>query len=137
MPSFGNRSRANLATCHPDLQRLFNEVIKHFDCTITCGHRTEAEQDALYAKGRTTPGPKVTRAQWPNSKHNTLPSIAVDVTPYPVDWKDIKRFYYFAGVVKGIALSLDIDIRWGGDWDSDTEVTDQKFNDLPHFELRL
>jgi hypothetical protein len=26
-------------------------------------------------------------------------------------------------------------LRWGGDWDMDTEVKDNKFDDLVHFEL--
>jgi peptidoglycan L-alanyl-D-glutamate endopeptidase CwlK len=49
--------------------------------------------------------------------------------------------HYFAGYVKATAEQLKKDqlichdIRWGGDWDSDTEVNDQTFIDLPHFEL--
>lgn len=36
---------------------------------ITCTRRTQAEQEALYAQGRTKPGPKIT---WTlNSKHLT------------------------------------------------------------------
>ena len=42
---------------------------------------------------------------------------------------------YFAGVVKGIASQMGIGIRWGGDWDMDTEVKDNRFDDLVHFEL--
>jgi len=129
MATFGIRSAANLATAHPSLQRLFREVIKHFDCSVICGHRTEEEQNKVFHEGKS-------KVQWPRSKHNRLPSIAVDVVPYPVDWKDTNRFYYFAGVVKGIASSMDIDIRWGGDWDGDTQVHDQTFMDLPHFELK-
>jgi len=44
MPAFGERSRNNLKTCHEDLQKLFNEVIKHFDCSVICGHRGQEEQ---------------------------------------------------------------------------------------------
>ena len=135
MPAFGTTSRRRLETCHPDLQRVFTEVVKHFDCAVTCGHRTKEKQNALYAQGRTMPGKKVTNVQWPNSMHNSSPSRAIDVIPYPVDWDDIKRFYYFAGFVKSVAISLGVDLRWGGDWDGDTEVDDQRFNDLPHFEL--
>ena len=59
-----------------------------------------------------------------------------DVAPYQIDWQDKDRFYYFAGIVKGVALKLNIPIRWGGDWDSDTQVKDQTFFDLPHFEIK-
>lgn len=66
--------------------------------------------------------------------------MAVDVAPYDpevkgVDWQDWDSFYLFAGFVKGIAASKGIQVRWGGDWDSDWQTDDQKFNDLVHFEL--
>ena len=62
-------------------------------------------------------------------------SRAIDITPFPLDWNDTKRFYHFAGLVQGIALGLQIKIRWGGDWDCDNDFKDNLFNDLPHFEL--
>lgn len=61
--------------------------------------------------------------------------MAVDVVPYPVDWQDRDRFHYFAGFVLGMATARGVKLRWGGDWDSDTEVDDNVFDDLPHFEL--
>jgi len=129
MPSFGGRSRKNLDEAHPDLIRLFEEVVKHIDCSVIEGHRPQSEQDAAFHSGKS-------KVQWPNSKHNSSPSNAVDVVPYPVDWNDTDRFRYFAGMVKGIASQMGLDIRWGGDWDSDNDFKDQSFNDLPHFELR-
>jgi len=130
VPSYSKKSKAILATCDERIQRVFNEVIKHFDCTITCGHRTKEEQDALYYAT-----PKRTQVKWPNGKHNTKPSQAVDAVPCPVDWDDRERFTYFAGFVVATALSMGIALRWGGDWDSDTELDDNKFDDLPHFEI--
>lgn len=128
MPKFGKNSRARLATCHPDLQRLFNEVIEHYDCSVTCGHRSKEDQDKVFKEGKS-------KIQWPNSKHNKMPSLAADVIPYPVDWDDTRRFYMFVGIVRGIAAMLDIKIRCGADWDGDMEVKDQNFHDLPHVEL--
>lgn len=128
MPSFSQRSLDRLATCHPDLQRVFTHVIEQFDCSILEGHRDQARQDRLYEEGKT-------QVRWPHSRHNSQPSRAVDVVPYPVDWEDRERMTYFAGVVKGTAAVMGIRIRWGGDWDSDTEVDDNSFDDLPHFEL--
>ncbi len=129
MPSFSAKSQAKLATCHPDLQRVFNEVVKHFDCTIVEGHRGKEDQDRYYAQGKS-------KVKYPNGKHNKEPSLAVDVIPYPVDWNARERFCYFAGFVKGVAKMMGVNIRWGGDWDSDTELADNQFDDLPHFELR-
>ena len=67
---------------------------------------------------------------------NANPSRAVDVAPYPIDWSDRERFTYFAGFVKGIASQMGIDIIWGGDWDNDTDLKDNGFDDLVHFELK-
>jgi len=129
MPRFGARSLRELSTAHPDLQRLFHEVIKHFDCTVLEGHRGKEAQEEAVRTGKS-------KVHYPHGKHNATPSLAVDVAPWPIDWHDRLRFYYFGGFVKGVAEMMGIGIRWGGDWDSDTEVTDQTFFDLPHFELR-
>ena len=128
MPTFGTRSTNNLVTCHEDLQKLFNEVIKHFDCSVICGHREQEEQDRAFHNG-------LSKLKFPESKHNKMPSMAADVIPYPIDWDDHKRFYMFVGVVRGIAAEMNIQIRCGADWDGDMEVKDQNFHDLPHFEL--
>lgn len=129
MPSFGSRSRKNLDTCHPDLKRLFEEVVKHFDCSVIQGHRGKEEQDSFYHSGRS-------KVKFPDSKHNSEPSMAADVAPYPIDWDDTARFYMFVGFVRGIASNLGINVRCGADWDGDMEIKDQNFNDLPHFELK-
>ena len=135
MPQFSKTSRQRLATCHQDLQTLFNEVIKYFDCTIICGHRGEEKQNSAYKKG-------YSKLKFPNSKHNKNPSLAVDVIPYPLDWDDHDRMRVFAGYVLGTAQQLknegwiDSSIRLGGDWDMDTEVLDNTFQDFPHYEIR-
>ncbi len=59
----------------------------------------------------------------------------MDVAPYPIDWNDTKRFYMFVGYVLRTAQEMGIDVRTGADWDSDFDVLDQTFNDLPHWEL--
>jgi len=129
MPRFGKRSKKRLATCDDRLQDLFKEVIKYFDCTVIQGHRGEAEQNQAYDAGRS-------KLRYPDGKHNADPSKAVDVAPYPIDWSDRDRFHYFGGFVLGIASQMGLKIRWGGDWDRDTQVKDNKFDDLPHFEIR-
>lgn len=128
MPKFGSKSKKKLATCHPELQRLCNEVIKYYDFSVLEGHRTKAKQDNAFKQGRS-------KVQYPNSKHNTNPSMAVDIAPYPINWKDTPRWYHFGGYVKATADRLEIPIRWGGDWDGDFDLKDQNFYDLPHFEL--
>ena len=120
MPKFSNRSQERLNTCHRDLRKLFNEVIKHYDCTILCGHRNKEDQDKAYNEGRS-------KVEYPDSNHNQVPSLAVDCVPYPIDWDDKERFHEFAGFVLGTADQLGIKVRWGGHFTS--------FFDGPHFEL--
>ena len=135
MPEFGTRSKNNLSEAHPDLQRLFNEVIKYFDCSVIEGYRGEEEQNRYYHAGKS-------KAKFPQSRHNQTPSLAVDVVPYfknspHIRWDDKESFYYFAGFVKGVAYKINIGIIWGGDWDDDKDLKNQVFFDLPHFQIKL
>ena len=129
MPKFGKRSKEKLRTCNEKLQKVFNEVIKHVDCSVLEGHRSGERQNKLYDEGKT-------KVKYPNGRHNANPSNAVDVTPYPIDWDDRERQTLFAGFVLGIAQGMGIKLRWGGNWDMDFEVQDNRFDDFPHFELR-
>ncbi len=129
MPKFGKRSRERLNTCNKKLQKVFNEVIKHVDCSVLEGYRDKDRQNKLFEENKT-------KVKYPNGRHNSYPSNAVDVTPYPVDWKDRERQTLFAGFVIGTAKQMGINIRWGGDWDQDFEVADNRFDDFPHFEIR-
>ena len=128
MPSFSGKSISKLATCDPRLQRVFHEVVRNFDCSILEGHRNKERQNRMVEESKS-------QVSWPDGKHNTVPSMAVDVTPYPVVWDDRERQTLFAGYVLATAKAVGIDLRWGGDWDRDTEVRDNSFDDLVHFEL--
>ena len=135
MPKFSKTSKERLSTCNWNLVVLFNEVIKTFDCKVICGHRTKEKQEEAFNK-------KFSKVHYPNSKHNSSPSMAVDVVPYPVDWKDTNRMKFFAGYVLGIAQKLLDEKRMthkvisGLDWDADTELKDTTFKDHPHFQLK-
>lgn len=128
MAKYSRKSKEKLASVDFRLQEIFNEVIKHFDCTIIEGKRSKARQMALYKERRT---------KTLKSKH--LAALAIDSAPWPVDWKDLDRFRYFAGFVMGVAANKGYKIRWGGDWNMDTMLSsrdpEQKFDDLVHFEL--
>ena len=129
MPRFSNRSINRLKTCDAQLQELFYQVVKHFDCSILEGHRGEERQTKAYNDGKS-------KVQYPDGKHNQYPSVAVDVAPYPIDWSDRDRFHYFGGFVLGVAKQMGMNIRWGGDWNQDTKTKDNKFDDLVHFEIK-
>lgn len=128
MASFGKRSLQRLNSCEPRLVEILKEAIEVYDFTILQGHRGEEEQQDFYERG-------LSKVQFPNSKHNKTPSMAVDIAPYPIDWEDTKRFFYLAGIITSIAHRKGYKIRWGGNWDMDYDFSDQKFNDLPHFEI--
>ena len=129
MPKFGKKSKSRLKTCDEDLIALFEEVVKYFDCTVLEGHRGEKLQNKYFKEGKS-------KLKFPDGNHNNNPSTAVDVVPYPIDWDDRERMTYFAGFVKGVAYKMGIPIRWGGDWNNNTSLKDNSFDDLPHFELR-
>ena len=129
MPKFGKRSKNALSSCDERLIKIFNEVIKTVDCSVLEGHRCQSKQDKYYEEGKS-------KVKYPSGRHNKLPSMAVDVAPYPIDWDDRERFHLFAGFVLGIAKSMGINLRWGGDWNQNWFVDDNKFDDFPHFELR-
>ncbi len=136
MNHFSDQSKAKLKTCHGDLQNLFAHVIQDYDCSILCGERGETEQNKAFAEGNS-------KLQYPRSKHNSHPSLAVDVAPYEinhVDWGKTQSAF-FAGYVKGIADQLlrigtiSHRIKLGCDWDGDLDVDDTTFWDGAHFEI--
>jgi len=128
MNVFSAYSREQLESCDERLQAVFKEVIKYFDCKIIEGHRGQSLQHLYFTQGKS-------KVDWPNGKHNKQPSEALDAMPYPIDWMDSSRICYFAGFVVGIGMHMGIKIRWGHDWDGDTDLHDQTFIDSPHYEI--
>lgn len=132
MPQFSKLSETRLSTLDIRLQNLLTEAIKRVDFTVLCGHRGEDEQNEAFQKG-------ASKLRFPYSKHNSLPSKAVDVAPWfpdiKIDWKDSAAFARLAGYIQRIADEQGTKIRWGGDWDGDWKTADERFLDLPHIEL--
>jgi peptidoglycan LD-endopeptidase CwlK len=80
---------------------------------LTCTYRSPAEQDALYAQGRTLPGKVVTHAKGGESLHNR--GLAVDFLPIvngKAEWNDLLLFHDLAKM----AIALDPHVSWGGSW---------------------
>ncbi len=137
MPKLSKTSLDRLATCHEDLIIFCNEFIKYYDFTVVCGHRGQEEQDKAYAQG-------FSKLKYPHGKHNSYPSLAVDLAPWEgkLDWSR-DQMLFFAGFGIGIARMLYAEgkikneIISGIDWDGDNDVNDTKFWDAPHFELKI
>jgi len=123
MPSFGRRSKERLATVDPKLRSVLEVAIQIVDFTILCGYRGEEEQEKAFRLGHS-------KARFGQSRHNSRPSQAVDIAPYPIDWDDTERFALLAGVIKAVAfgMGLEDEIVWGGDFES--------LKDMPHFEIK-
>lgn len=127
MPKFGKNSQQQLDTCHEDLQKVLNVAINEVDFTVLEGYRSKELQDKAFFEGKS-------KLKYPKGMHNKKPSLAVDIAPYPIDWKDLKRFANVAFFIRGIAYSMGIKLRLGGDWNGDF-INNESFVDLPHLEL--
>lgn len=130
---FGRYSREKLNTVHPDLVYVAENALGTgiIDFSIIEGHRKKAEQDRYYTLEKS-------KVKWPNGKHNTIPSRAVDIVPYVNGKASYKKVHccVLAGIILACASHAGIVVRWGGNWDMDGEpITDQDFQDLAHFEL--
>ena len=124
----------NLKDCDYRLQRAYTLAAREFRLQyptdpqpfLTCTFRSNDEQMALYAKGRTEPGKIVTNIQ-ANGKHNQKPAQAFDIAfkneNGALDWSP-ELFEKFAAIIKANFNGL---IKWGGNW--------KRFRDLPHFEV--
>lgn len=108
-------SEKKLVSVKPDLVRIVRraaEIAPSFQ--IVQGNRTQTEQDAIYAQGRTKPGPIVTWTR--NSKH--IGGNAIDFAALlngAISWNE-KLYPPIALAFKKAALDLGIKIEWGGDW---------------------
>lgn len=137
MYKYSKRSMDRLKTCHPDLQKLLMEAIKHYDITILEGIRTKERQEELVRTGM---------SKTMNSKHLDQGdgySHAVDCALWPIDWNDRDRFVFLQGFLKGLSVSMkekgeiSHDIRLGIDWDGDGNIKEHSFFDGPHVEIRM
>lgn len=122
-----DRSEKNIGTLLPEVQPIARALVQKaaangIQIKIISGLRSYEQQDALYAQGRTAPGPKVTNARGGYSNHNF--GIAFDVGVFSGNsYLPESPKYKAVGV-----LGMDIGLEWGGNW---TSVVDQ-----PHFQLR-
>ena len=125
------RSQKNLDTLLPKVRPVMEafvlEAKKHFqekgvDCIVIAGTRTWAEQDAIYAQGRTKPGKIVSRARGGESRHNF--GLAIDLGLF-VNKKYLEDSPFYDHI--GPIVAKFPQLEWGGNW---------KFVDEPHVEFK-
>lgn len=127
-----NRSAKVIGTLllkvQPTFANLLIELKKHFqekaiEVKYISGTRTWAEQDALFAQGRTAPGRIVTKARGGESNHNF--GIAVDVGLFLPDGRYLEDTPFYRDIGKIVATFPTLE--WGGNW---------KFVDEPHIQWK-
>ena len=130
----GERSLSRLQGVNPSLIAVLKKACESmpFDLTVIEGLRTPERQQELLKQGAT----KVAV-----SRH--MSGNAIDIAPYPIDWKDTARFKEMARIMFESAHELGITIRWGGNWSRIDENQPypplapgkKPLIDMPHFEL--
>ncbi len=133
MYSFDDGAHARLARAHPRLQDLMNEAIKQYPFTILDSQRGRKAQEEAFRK-------HYSKVHFGDSAHNWKPSVALDLAPLPLSWDNAKKNLdrwtdLQIGIIKPLAKKMGITIRQGIDWNGNGDLTDEKWDDLPHVEL--
>jgi len=119
---------SKLDTLEPEFREKVDKFLAalksaNIPVAVVCGRRTIAEQNALFAKGRKSPGPVVTNAKGGSSPHNF--GLAVDICPLTsaghCDWNAPFATWQKIGMI-----GKECGLIWGGEFKS--------LHDLPHYE---
>lgn len=128
------RSEKNLEGVDERLANVVRKVAETYSILVIEGLRTKERQADLYAQGRTKPGKVITWTM--KSKH--LEGKAVDVVLLrngKIHWEDPSDFVELGKVMLETATAMGVKLRWGYDWDRDSDIREKGENDGPHFEL--
>lgn len=146
----GERSLSRLQGVHPDLIRVVRRAAllatPEQDFTVIEGVRSREAMMVNWGKGRTAgecvshgvpasySEPSLKKVTWLSnpfaSNHAKKPDgfgHAVDLAPYPIDWKNIDRFKVLGALMLSASFQESVKIAWGGNW--------ERSKDWPHFEL--
>lgn len=154
----GPKSKIQFDTLHPDLQEIVMGGLERclVDFSLIEGHRPVQKQFEYFKKGREFKKGRweVVNEKWvitnidgtyKKGKHNHNPSLAVDFAAYvpnkpKLAWDAIHLTYIGASLILIADLLYDEGVithklRWGGNWDKDGDLADNKLYDRPHVEL--
>jgi len=128
----GKSSIKALTEAHKDFFSVATCLMRHqiMDFAVREPYRDEITQNEAFRNG-------LSKVMYPLSKHNKKPSDAVHFIPYVNGKPSYTKVdaIRLAGHIEVIANQLEVNLRWGGNWDSDEIIIiDQKFNDLHHWE---
>lgn len=131
MRKWSDKSLKVRATLDKRLKKIVDDILHYTDVSLVTGYRNRIDQDTAFRNGHS-------QLQYPQSKHNKYPAVAVDIAPWPYPEKDTElwgQLGYIAGVAIMCAERYGVELRWGGDWNQNGTVTDNNFDDLFHFEI--
>ena len=126
-PTWDSHTDRRIGKLHPRVQSAARQFIILLErdmgktVRVTSGFRSFAEQDALFAQGRTAPGRRVTNAPAGRSYHNY--GVAFDV----VEIRNGKALWDNPDWSRIADLGIELGFEWGGNWSS--------FKDRPHFQM--
>ena len=118
--------KVNNPKLHPRMREFLIEAISTspIDFTVIETVRTVEQQKINVAKGVS----KTMKSRHIPSTNKSGYCEAVDIAPYPINWKNTARFKTLAEHIKRTAERMGIKIEWGGDW--------KTLVDMPHYQLR-
>jgi peptidoglycan L-alanyl-D-glutamate endopeptidase CwlK len=131
-----DRTAETINTLDPHVRESFRQFARMAAATAAAmgcdyvaisGNRTYAEQNEIYAQGRTKPGKVVTKARGGYSNHNF--GIAADFGVFRgLAYLDNSDTAMAAQVHRACSVhAAECGLTWGGSWET--------FKDLPHYEF--
>lgn len=124
---------ARLSHAHPKLQELMHAARNLYDFTVLESQRGRHAQEEAFRK-------HFSKVHFGDSAHNWDPAIALDLAPLPISWENSAKNYdrwrvLQIEIIKPLAAKMQIPIRQGIDWNRDGDLTNDRWDDLPHVEL--
>ena len=118
--------KVNNPKLHPRLRELLIQAIatSPIDFTVIETVRT-VEMQKLYVKTKVS---KTMRSRHIPSTNKSGYCEAFDIAPYPINWKDTKRFKQLSEHILATAQKMNLKITWGGTW--------KTLVDMPHYEIK-
>lgn len=130
MPKFDKYSAKRLETAHPLLRKLMEEAIKQYAFIVADSQRGRIAQEKAFAQGHS-------KVHFGSSAHNWAPALALDLWPAPFDPNVNHEEFHILQlqIIKPLAVKMGIPIRQGIDFNMDGNLSNDKWDDLPHIEL--
>lgn len=126
--NMSDSSRYELDSVDIRLRKLINELRHIRSVSVIRGHVGRSAQNITYFYGRSC-------HRFPHSKHNRMPSLAVDIVPVTFTHNNVEESYLIAGMMMALAWKSNIKIVWGMDTKLKIGQSDHIDCESGHFEI--